>query len=242
MTTVTTKNYQALSKLAADYVIKQIKKKPNSVLALATGQTPVSFYHELVKAYQKKQVDFSRVKTFNLDEYAGVSKKDKHSYHYYMSNNFFKDVNLKKENIFLPDGKAKNLAKECLNYESVIKKSGGIDLMILGIGQDGHLAFNEPGSSFTSKTRVVKLALLTRRANAKFFNKQLSLVPKKAITMGLATIRQARNILLLVSGKEKAEMVDKALTGKVTMKVPASVLQTHKRVTVILDKEAAGKL
>jgi len=239
---IITKNYQALSKLAAEYVIKQIRKKPKSVLALATGQTPISFYHELVRAYKKKQVDFSRVKTFNLDEYTGVSKNDKHSYHYYMSNNFFKYVNLKKENIFLPNGRAKNLAKECLNYESVIKKSGGIDLAILGIGQDGHLAFNEPGSSFTSKTRVVKLALSTRRANAKFFNKRLSLVPKKAITMGLATIRQAGNILLLVSGKEKAETVDKALTGKVTRKVPASVLQTHKRVTVILDKEAAGKL
>jgi len=239
---IITKNYQTLSKLAAEYVIKQIGKKPKSVLSLATGQTPVNFYHELVKAYKKKQVDFSQVKTFNLDEYLGLAKENKHSYHYYMYNNFFKLVNLRKENIYIPDGKAKDLKKECQNYEQAIKRNGGIDLAVLGLGQDGHLAFNEPGSSFTSKTRVVKLALSTRLANAKFFNKHIRLVPERAITMGLATILPAKNILLLAAGGEKAEIVAKAFKGKVTMKVPASVLQTHQRVTVILDREAAGKL
>ncbi len=239
---IITKNYQTLSKLAADYVIKQIRKKPKSVLALATGQTPVNFYHELAKASRKKSVNFSQIKTFNLDEYVGVAKEDKHSYHYYMRQKFFKYVDLKKENIFIPDGLATDLKRECQNYELAIKKSGGIDLLILGIGHDGHLAFNEPGSSFTSKTRMVKLALSTRRVNAKFFNKHISLVPQKAITMGLATIRQAKNILLLAAGKEKAGIVAKAIEGKVTTQVPASILQRHKRVTVILDKEAARKL
>jgi len=242
MKLIVAKNYQALSELAAGYVIKQIEKKPASVLALATGQTPIHFYHELVKAYRKKRVDFGRVKTFNLDEYVGVSKNDKHSYHYYMVKNFLKYVNLKKENIFLPDGKAKNLIKECLNYESAIKKSGGIDLAVLGIGPDGHLAFNEPGSSFTSRTRVVKLALSTRQANAKFFSKHLSLVPQRAITIGLATISQAGKILLLASGEEKAEIIAKALTGKLTRQVPASVLRRHKNITVILDQAAAKLL
>ena len=242
MRVIITKNYQALSKLAADYVIKQIKKKPNSVLSLATGQTPINFYHELVRAYKKKQVDFSRVKTFNLDEYIGLAKENKHSYHYYMYNNFFKYVNLKKENVFFPDGRAKNLEKESRNYELAVKRNGGIDLIVLGIGYDGHLAFNEPGSSFTSKTRVVKLALSTRQANAKFFNKHLSLVPKKAITMGLATIRQAKNILLLAAGRGKAEIVARAVKCKITKQAPASILQTHRHVTIILDREAARKL
>ena len=238
MKIIIVKNYQTLSVKAANLVIKQIKKKRNSVLGLATGDTPIGMYRKLRRDYKSK---FKNVTTFNLDEYAGLSKDDKRSYYYYMQKHFLKHINIKKKNIFILDGLAKNFKKECANYEKLIAKKKKIDLQILGLGLDGHIGFNEPGSAFRSKTRVVNLTAETRQDHAKNF-KSLKQAPKQAITMGVYTIMQAKKIILLASGKGKADIVARALKGKINKNVPASYLQLHSSLIVILTKQAATKL
>ncbi|MBU4455444.1 glucosamine-6-phosphate deaminase [Patescibacteria group bacterium] len=239
MKIIIAKNYQSMSRKAADLIIQQIQKKKSSVLGLATGNTPLGVYKNLAKAHKKGEVSFKKITAFNLDEYAGLSENSKNSYHYYMRENFFKHIDIAQKNIFILDGAAKNLKKECGNFEKMIKERKGIDLQILGIGLNDHIGFNEPGSSFKSKTRPVNLTTATRKANRKYFS-GINEVPKKALTMGLATIMRAKKIILLASGKEKAEIIAKALKGKIKPTVPASILQKHPDVTVILDKEAAG--
>ncbi len=245
MKIIIAKNYNSMSAKAAELVIKQIQRKKNSVLGLATGNTPLGMYKNLARAYKKGEVNFKNAITFNLDEYVGLSENNKNSYHYYMRENLFKHIDIAQKNIFILNGSppagGKNLKKECGNFEKMIKEKGGIDLQILGIGLNDHIGFNEPGSSFKSKTRSVNLATATRKANAKYFS-GADKVPNKALTMGLATITRAKKIILLASGREKAEIIAKALAGKITPAVPASILQKHPDVTVILDKEAASEL
>lgn len=238
MKLIIAKNYNAMSILAASLVIKQVKQKPASVLGLPTGHTPEGLYRELTKAYRKKIISFRKIRTFNLDEYVGLNINDKHSYHAYM-NKFFQKIDIDGYNINIPNEEAVDLKKECANYENLIKKYP-IDLLILGIGHDGHLGFNEPGSSFTSRTRVVDLLAATRRANAVNFD-SLKSVPKQAITMGLGTIIKAKKIILLASGEDKAEIIRQALQNRISKNIPASILQKHPDVIVIVDVEA-GKL
>lgn len=239
MKIIIAKNYNSMSAKAAELVIEQIKRKKNSVLGLATGNTPLGMYKNLARACKKGEVSFKNAITFNLDEYVGLGADNKNSYHYYMRENLFKHIDIAQKNIFILNGAAKNLKKECGNFEKIIKEKGGIDLQILGVGLNDHIGFNEPGLSFKSNTRSVNLTAATREANAKYFS-GIKEVPKRALTMGLATITRAKKIILLASGKEKAEIIAKALKGKIKPAVPASILQKHPDVTVILDKEAAG--
>jgi len=241
MKIIIAKDYRSMSARAAWLVIKQIQKKQGSVLGLATGDTPLGLYQNLEAAYKLKKISFKKITTFNLDEYVALAKSNKNSYYQYMQRNLFKHINIDKKNIYLPNGQAKDFKKECKNYEKMIKKAGDIDLQILGIGIDGHIGFNEPGSSFKSGVHAVNLTSSTRQVNADHF-KSLKDVPKKAITMGLSTIMQAKKILLLASGKDKADIVAQALKGKITKQVPASILQKHPNLTVILDKPAASLL
>lgn len=238
MKIIIAKNYNAMSVLAASLVITQIKRKPASVLGLPTGHTPEGLYRELAKTYRKKLISFKKVKTFDLDEYVGLNVKDKNSYHAYMKK-FFQQVDIDINNIHIPNEEAADLKKECSSYEKLIKQNP-IDLLILGIGRDGHLGFNEPGSNFSSQTRIVSLLPSTRRANAINFE-SIKSVPKQAITMGLGTIMSAKKIILLAAGKDKAEIIRRALKDKISTNIPASILQKHSNVTVITDIEA-GKL
>ncbi len=241
MEIIIAKNYRELSRLAAEAVIRQIRRKPRTVLGLPTGHTPIELYHDLVAAYQTKKISFRYVSTFNLDEYVGLNQTDPRGYHSYMRKNLFSKVDLKPENEHILDGRASNVKKECARFEAQLRKVGGIDLLILGIGKDGHIGFNEPGSKINSKTRTVKLSESTRRANAKYFGSAAK-VPRRALTMGIGTIMQAKKIILLAHGKEKAAIVKQALSGKISAKIPASFLRQHRNLIVILDKAAASKL
>jgi glucosamine-6-phosphate deaminase len=224
---------------AATEVAQLIKQKPRCVLGLPTGETPVSAYKELVKMHKNGVIDFSHVITFNLDEYLGVSKTHECSYNHFMRYNLFDHINVPMTNIHIPNGLTEYPEEECKDYEYLIQKYGGIDLLILGIGHNGHIGFNEPGTSFDTLTHVVKLAPSTIHANSRFFDTYED-VPKKAITMGIKTILSARRIILMASGYDKSQIVYDAFNKKVTEDVPASVLQTHKDVLVMLDKDAAS--
>jgi len=241
MEIIITDDYKAMSLAAGQLVIKQAEKDKNTVLALPTGNTPIGLYENLVQAVNRKIVSFNGVKVFILDEYVGLRKTDPASYHFFMADKLLGRIDVKEKNVFIPDGQAEDLNEECAGYEDSIKKCGGIDLLILGIGLNGHLAFNEPGSDFNSKTRVVKLTEQTRRSNAAYFDKP-SQMPLSAITIGLGTIMKAEKIVLLASGEKKAAIVRLAIEGKITKFVPASILQTHKNLTVIFDKGAAEQL
>lgn len=232
MKLVRVKNYREMSEKASEIVISEIKKKPNLVLGFASGKTPKGAYKRLVKAYRRGEVDFSKVRAFNLDEYYPVKNNDKRSFYYYMHKNLFNKINIKKENINLLNGEIKNPGKECQNYESKIKKNP-VDLQILGIGVNGHIAFNEPGSLKESKTRLVKLTPETIKNN-KIKN------IKKALTMGIATIMKADKILLLASGKRKAEAVRCLIRCKPNKCCPASFLKRHKNLIVIVDNDAGS--
>lgn len=245
-------NYEELSKYAAKFIADFIKSKPDCVLGFATGSTPIGTYKELIKMH-KEGLDFSQVRTFNLDEYLGVGiDLDKpydqdQSYARFMYEELFRHINIKKENIHIPDGLAENPQQYCEWYEEQIKKLGGIDLQILGIGGDGHWGFNEPGSSLASRTRVQALTQQTLDDNYEAFYKKAGIdrskMPHFAITMGIGTILETKNIIMLANGKKKAEVVAKALEGPVTSQITASAIQLHPgRITVVLDKEAASKL
>ena len=232
-------NYEEMSKEAARIMASCITLKPNAVIGLATGSTPLGMYEELINIYNKKEVNFENVKSFNLDEYYGLSKDNDQSYNYYMQENFFKYINIKPENINIPNGVAKDIKEECLSYENKIKEAGGIDIQVLGIGVNGHIGFNEPDVKFEAETHLVQLDDQTIESNARFFESREE-VPTTAISMGIKTIMHSRKIVLLANGKSKAEAIIKALKGKITPDVPASILQLHLDVTVILDKEAAS--
>ena len=231
------KDYDALSRKAAGMIAAQIITKPDCVLGLATGSTPIGTYKHLIKKYEDGDLDFSQVKTANLDEYRGLSRDVEQSYYYFMYHNLFKHINIDMANTNIPDGTAADSAKECRRYEDVIKKLGGVDIQFLGIGHDGHIGFNEPGSEFDKETHCVDLAEMTIEANKRFFS-SIDEVPRQAYTMGIGTIMKSRKIILAVSGKDKAGILKEALYGPVTPLVPASILQFHPDVAVIADEDA----
>lgn len=240
MKVIKTQNYETLSKEAAKIFIEIIKKNDKAVLGLATGSTPAGMYKELIEA-NKNGLDFSKVTTFNLDEYIGLSKDHDQSYDYFMHDNLFNHVNIPEENIHLPKGDGENPEEDAKKYENMLKESGGVDIQVLGIGVNGHIAFNEPAEELKVETNIVNLTESTIEANARFFNSEKD-VPTKAITMGMGSIFSAKKILLLISGENKKEAADYILrSGKIKTECPASLLHLHPDVTVIIDKEAFGE-
>lgn len=229
---IETNSFSQMSEKAADIISAQIKSKPDSVLGFATGSTPLGIYKQLIKRYESGELDFSKITTFNLDEYKGLSPDDIQSYRYYMDNNLFKHINIDMSNTFVPNGIAEDINAECADYDAKIEKLGGIDLQLLGIGEDGHIGFNEPCGSFIKDTHVVKLDESTIKANSRFFDNADS-VPRQAVTMGMLSIIQAKKILLVASGEKKRNILKKAFEDSITPFVPASILQLHKDVTVI---------
>ena len=237
MNIIRAKDYQDMSRKAANIISAQIIMKPDCVLGLATGSTPVGTYRQLIEWYEKGDLDFSRVSTVNLDEYPGLTHTDPQSYYYFMQENLFDHVNIDKAATHVPDGTNPDAADACAKHEQIIKSLGGIDLQLLGLGNNGHIGFNEPGAAFEKETHLVDLAESTIRANARFFA-SIDEVPKQAYTMGIRTIMQAKKILVVVSGEGKADIVSRAFFGPVTPEVPASILQMHPDVTVVCDEAA----
>jgi glucosamine-6-phosphate deaminase len=229
------------SAVAARLVARQIREKPASVLGLATGGTPCGLYRELARMHSEEALDFARVTTFNLDEYIGLDPSHQASYHYFMAENLFRHINVPPTHIHIPNGMTADVPAHCEAYEQGIKDAGGIDLQILGLGSDGHLGFNEPGSSLASRTRIKTLTERTRSDNTRFFAESAT-VPHHVITMGLGTIMESRMCLLLAFGRGKAEAVAASVEGPVTASVPGSLLQFHPRTKVIIDVEAASHL
>lgn len=238
---VITPSYASMSALAADIVAKQVADKNNCVLGLATGSTPYGMYRCLIEKYRNKLVDFSGVTTFNLDEYCIDDLSHAQSYRTYMHNNFFDHVNVAPESIHIPDGSSSDPVKTCRDYDEAIHHFGGIDLQVLGIGNNGHIGFNEPDAFMKAETHVVELDATTIEANARFFD-AVSDVPQKAISMGVQNIMRARKILMLANGAAKAAVVCEMLYGDVSTTLPASILKLHPNTTVILDQEAAGRI
>ena len=232
------KDYVDMSRKAANIVSAQVIMKPNCVLGLATGSTPIGLYKQLVEWYNKGDLDFSEVMTVNLDEYKGLSRDNDQSYYYFMHQNLFDHVNIPAENTHLPNGMEPDSQKECQEYTDLIQSLGGVDLQLLGIG---HIGFNEPGEAFDKQVHCVNLTQSTIEANKRFFASADD-VPKQAYTMGIKTIMQAKKILIVASGEDKAEIVRDAFFGPITPKVPASVLQLHNDVTLVADEAALSKL
>ena len=241
MEVIVKESYEEMSLAAARVVARTLNAKPNAVLGLATGSTPLGLYRELVRMHRDEGLDFSQVTTFNLDEYVGLTRHHPQSYHYFMHENLFQHINVPKQNIHIPSGTTDNYAAFCAWYEQRIVERGGIDLQVLGIGTDGHIAFNEPSSSLGSRTRIKTLAKQTIDDNARFFDTPEQ-VPVYAITMGVGTILEARKIILLANKKNKAAAVAGAIEGPVTSMNTASALQLHRDTMAILEREAAGEL
>lgn len=237
MRIIKAKDYDDMSRKAAAFIAAEIVLNENSILGLATGSTVIGLYKNLVFWHEKGDLDFSRVTTFNLDEYVGLPGKHPQSYRYYMDTNLFHHINVDTSRTYLPDGMAKDMEGECNRYENLIEKSGGLDLQLLGLGHNGHIGFNEPSDYFPVATNCVALKESTKAANKRFFGPGEQ-VPDKALTMGIGTIMKARRILLCVSGKDKAEILDKVVNGPVTPNIPGSILQLHPSVTVIADGDA----
>lgn len=233
---------ESASKAAARLVARLVKEKPNAVLGLATGSTPLMLYRELIRIHREEDLDFSGVTTFNLDEYLGLPKAHEHSYCFFMQKNLFSQINIPSENSYIPDGMTENVPAACADYENAIRKAGGIDLQVLGIGTDGHVGFNEPSSSFASRTRIKTLTPQTLEDNARFFDGDESKVPHHCITMGIGTIMDARCALMLAFGAAKAEAISAMAEGPVTASVPASILQHHPRAKIFIDEPAAARL
>ncbi len=244
MRVIIVKDYDRMSKLAAKFIADELRRKPALVLGLATGSTPIGMYQELIRMHKEEGLDFSKVITFNLDEYIGLPKDHPESYHSFMWKHFFQHVNIPESQIHIPDGTLpmEDIPAYCEWYEKRIKEVGGIDIQVLGIGRDGHIGFNEPGSSLGSRTRIKTLARETREDNARFFDGNIDAVPKYAITMGVGTIMEARMLLLLASGPNKAEAVKKTVEGPITAMCPASIMQLHPKAVAIIDQEAAKYL
>jgi len=241
MLVIVKKNYDEISKEAAQIVADRLRRKPNMVLGLATGSTPLGLYKELIRIHKKEGLDFSKVTTFNLDEYVGLPPTHRQSYNYFMYQNLFKHINIPQHAIHVPDGMAHDIDGFCDWYEQEMQRFGGIDLQVLGIGANGHVAFNEPGSSLGSRTRVKTLTQETRQNNARFF-KGKEEVPRYAITMGIGTIMDAKELIMLATGSGKADAIKAAAEGPLTSQCPASVVQLHRKTFVIVDKEAGAKL
>jgi len=241
MEIIITESYEEMSRLAADMIERQLLRKPSSVLGLATGSTPAGLYKELVRRHQEKGLEFSKVVTFNLDEYLDLAPAHPQSYRYFMDQHLLNHVNIEPANVHVPYGHASEVEEFCNWYEQEIQRVGGIDIQVLGIGADGHIAFNEPGSSLGSRTRLKTLTKQTIDDNARFFDDPEE-VPRFAITMGVGTILEAKEILLLANGPRKADIVAEAIEGPITAQVSASALQMHREVTVILDADAGAKL
>lgn len=235
------KDYNDLSRKAAGVISAQVILKPDCVLGLATGSTPIGTYKQLIEWYNKGDLDFSGIKSVNLDEYRGLTRDNDQSYYYFMYNNLFKYINVNMDSTNVPDGTEPDSEKECARYENVIEACGGIDLQLLGLGHNGHIGFNEPAADFAKTTHCVDLTESTIEANKRFFA-SVDDVPKQAYTMGIGTIMKARKILLVVSGAEKAQILHDVLCGPVTPEVPASVLQLHNDVVVVADEAALSKL
>ena len=242
MKIIRAKDYQDMSRKAANIISAQIIMKPDCVLGLATGGTPVGTYAQLVDWYNKGDLDFSEVTTVNLDEYRGLPKEHPQSYWYFMNENLFSKVNIDPAKTNLPDGTNLDTAAECARYNGIIHKLGGIDLQLLGIGHDGHIGFNEPGEAFELETHCIDLAPTTIEANKRFFDGNEALVPKQAYTMGIKTIMQARKVLVVANGKAKAQAVKDAVTGPVTPACPGSILQLHPDCILVADEEALSLL
>ena len=235
------KDYKEMSEMAADIIGAQVLLKPDAVLGLATGSTPIGTYEELVKRYESGRLDFRKIKTVNLDEYRGLTKDNDQSYYYFMHSHLFDHINIDKANTNVPDGMEPDAIKAGEDYENIISNFGGIELQLLGLGNNGHIGFNEPCDEFIDKTHVVDLTQSTIEANKRFFA-SIAEVPKQAYTMGIGSIMRAKRVLMLVSGKGKAQIVKDAFFGPVTPNVPASVLQLHNDFILIGDAEALSCL
>ena len=241
MRIICAKDYKEMSEMAADIIGAQVLLKPDAVLGLATGSTPIGTYEELVRRYEAGRLDFSKIKTVNLDEYRGLTKDNDQSYYYFMHSHLFDHININKNNTKVPDGMEPDAIKAGQDYENIIKNHGGIDLQLLGLGNNGHIGFNEPCDEFIDKTHVVDLTESTIEANKRFFASADD-VPKQAYTMGIGSIMRAKRVLMIVSGKGKADIVKEAFFGPITPKVPASILQLHNDFILIGDAEALSCL
>lgn len=241
MLVIIKKDFDEMSKAGADMIADLIRRKPNCVIGFATGGTPLGLYKELIRMHKEEGLDFSKVTTFNLDEYVGLPPEHSQSYHYFMWENLFKHINVDPRYVHIPQGMAKDIEEFCDWYEERIKYYGGIDLQILGIGANGHIAFNEPGSSLGSRTRIKTLKQETRWDNKRFFESHEE-VPQFAITMGVGTIMDAKALLLLASGKGKAEAIRATVEGPITALYPATIVQMHRKAFIICDEGAASKL
>ncbi|MDO5707908.1 MAG: glucosamine-6-phosphate deaminase [Andreesenia angusta] len=241
MELIVTQDYQGMAIETARLLAKEILKKPDIVLGLATGSTPEKVYKKLIEFYQKEILSFDKITSFNLDEYLGLSKAHEQSYYYYMMDKFFHHIDINMDRINILDGKALNIEQECKDFEEKIRKAGGIDLQLLGIGHNGHIGFNEPSEDIEPDTRVVNLTEETIEANSRFFD-SIEEVPNKAITMGMKTIMNARKIILIANGEDKAEAIFDTVRGPIDPKHPGSILQLHCNATVIVDKDAAKLL
>lgn len=230
-------DYYHASRVAANIISAQVIMKPDCVLGLATGSTPIGTYEQLIRWYEKGDLDFSQVHSINLDEYRGLSPENDQSYRYFMNTHLFDKINIDKKNTYVPDGLEPDSEKACRDYEEIIHAHGGVDLQILGLGHNEHIGFNEPGSAFEKETHCVKLSENTRQANARFFA-SLEEVPTEAYTMGIKSIMQAKKIVVIVSGESKNEIVKRAFSGPITPEVPASVLQLHNDVILVGDEAA----
>lgn len=235
------KDYKDMSRKAANIISAQVIMKPNCVLGLATGSTPIGTYDQLVEWYNKGDLDFSEVTTVNLDEYKGLPRTNDQSYYYFMHQHLFDRVNIDSERTNVPNGMEPDAEKECGRYEELIRSLGGVDLQLLGLGHNGHIGFNEPGEAFEKETHCVELTESTIEANKRFFASADD-VPKQAYTMGIKTIMQAKKILIVVNGENKADIVERAFFGPVTPEVPASILQLHNDVTLVGDEAALAKI
>ncbi len=240
MNILTVKNGKELSDVASSHILKAVKDKPDLVLGIATGGTPSGTYQQLVEKVQLHSVDLSNIKTVNLDEYVGLARNHEESYWHYLHEHLYGPLGLSPDQALIPNGLNENLEKECVRYEKAIEKVGGVDLQILGVGRNGHIGFNEPGTPLDSKTHVVELTDSTRQANARFFDDP-SEVPTRAITVGISTIMKSRSILLLASGKEKSDAVSALLSGKIDPQWPVTVLNQHPDVTLVVTEDAKAE-
>ncbi|HJD27998.1 MAG TPA: glucosamine-6-phosphate deaminase [Candidatus Blautia avicola] len=241
MRIIKARDYEDVSRKAANIIFSVMTEKPDCVMGLATGSSPLGIYKELVRHYQEGDLDFSRVTTVNLDEYRGLDRENPQSYAYYMRENFFSKVNIRLEKTFLPDGTQEDRQKACEEYDQILSQAGQQDIQLLGIGHDGHIGFNEPADHFPKGTHCVDLAESTIEANARFFESQ-DQVPMQAYTMGIQSIMSAKRILMVANGKEKARILKQAFQGPVTPQVPASILQLHPQVILVADEEALSEM
>lgn len=241
MNVIKVRNYDEMSGKACSLLLDKINSVQHPVLGLATGSTPEGLYKKLIEKHERAEVSFNDTTTFNLDEYIGLSKDHPNSYHFYMKDHLFQHIDIDMKKVNVPNGEVADIQKECNDYEKLIRDNGNIDVQILGLGTNGHIGFNEPGTPFSSRTHIVNLAESTRQANARFFS-SIHDVPTKAVTMGVETIMESKEIIVLVSGESKAEALSRFISGDVSEDFPASILQRHRHVTIIADEAALSKL